>query len=49
VTELHKNLPTKHWKTEKLGKDEIKFTFTTADKDLTYIVKRTEVNQNGNN
>ncbi|UKJ06950.1 hypothetical protein [Solitalea lacus] len=49
VTELETRLPTKHWTTEKLNPDEIKFTFTTADIDLTYIVKRTEVNQNESN
>jgi hypothetical protein len=48
VTELKTHIPTKHWTTEKLNPDEIKFTFTTADNDLTYIIKRTEVNQNGN-
>jgi len=49
VTVLQKSLPTKHWATEKINSDEIKFKFTTADNDLTYIVKRTEVNQNESN
>ena len=44
VSILKENLPTKHWKTEKINADEIKFTFTTSDSDLTYIVKRTEIN-----
>ena len=44
VSVLQKNLPTKHWKTEKTNANEIKFTFTTSDNDLTYIVKRTEIN-----
>lgn len=46
VIELENRLPTKHWTTEKLNQDEIKFTFTTADNDLIYIVKRKDVNQN---
>jgi hypothetical protein len=46
VTVLQKGLPTKHWTTEKINPDEIKFTFTTVDNDLTYIVKQTDVNQN---
>ena len=45
VSILKENLPTKHWKTEKINADEIKFTFTTSDSDLTYIVSRTEVNK----
>jgi len=45
VSILQKNLPTKHWTTEKINADEIKFTFTTSDNDLTYIVSRTEVNK----
>ncbi|MFZ4726125.1 MAG: hypothetical protein ACOYMD_11840 [Paludibacter sp.] len=45
VSVLQKNLPTKHWTTEKINADEIKFTFTTSDNDLTYIVSRTEVNK----
>ena len=49
VTVLQKSVPTKHWATEKINPDEIKFKFTTADNDLTYIVKRTEVNQNESN
>lgn len=49
VTVLQKSLPTKHWATEKVSPNEIKFTFTTADNDLTYIVKRTEVNLNESN
>jgi len=44
VSVLQKNLPTKHWTTEKINADEIKFTFTTSDNDLTYIVKQTEIN-----
>lgn len=46
VTVLQKSLPTKLWTTEKISLTEIKFTFTTEDNDLTYIVKRTELNQN---
>jgi hypothetical protein len=49
VTVLQKSVPTKHWTTEKISLNEIKFTFTTEDNDLTYIVKRTEVNQNESN
>jgi hypothetical protein len=49
VTELKKGLPTKHWTTEKINPDEIKFTFTTTDNNLTYIVKGTEVNQSKSN
>lgn len=49
VTVLQKSLPTKHWTTAKINSDEIKFTFTTAENDLTYIVKRIEVNQNETN
>ena len=48
VIVLQKSLPTKHWTTEKINSNEIKFTFTTADNDLTYIVKQTEINQNEN-
>jgi len=48
VTVLQESLPTKHWTTEKINPDELRFTFTTADSDLTYIVKQTDVNQNRN-
>jgi hypothetical protein len=46
VTVLQKKIPTKHWTTEKLSPDEIKFTFSTADNDLTYIVKQNDMNKN---
>lgn len=49
VTILQKSLPTKHWTTEKVNSNEIKFTFTTADNDLTYVVKWTKLNQNESN
>ncbi len=46
VTELQYKIPTKHWSTEKINADEIKFTFTTPDNDLTFIVSRTEIHAN---
>ncbi len=49
ITVLQKSLPTKHWTTEKINPDEIKFTFKTSESDLTYIVTRTEVNTNESN
>jgi hypothetical protein len=48
VRVLQKQVPTKHWATEKINPDEIKFTSTTAKSELIYIVKLTEVNQNSN-
>jgi hypothetical protein len=47
VTVLQKSLSTKHWTTKKIDPNEIKFTFTTAESALTYIVNRTDVSQNG--
>ena len=41
---LLEQLPTKEWKTEKLNQDKIKFTFTTAENETTYIVERTRLN-----
>ncbi len=41
VTELKTNISTKHWETEKINENEIKFTFSTSDSDLIYIIDRT--------
>lgn len=49
VSVLEKSLPTKHWTTEKLNSDEIKFQFTTADNDFTYVVKQIDINKNESN
>lgn len=49
VTILQKSLPTKHWITEKVNSNEIKFTFSITESDLSYIVKRTALNQHESN
>ena len=40
VTELKANIPTKHWETEKINENEIKFTFSTSNSDMVYIINR---------
>ena len=44
--ELHKDITTKDWTSEKLNSEEIKFTFRTTDNDLIYIVRQKEINKN---
>jgi hypothetical protein len=41
VTELKTDIPTKHWETEKVNENEIKFTFSTLKADLVYIIDTT--------
>lgn len=48
VVELQKGLPTKDWVAKKVRDDELKFTFRTSGGELTYTVRRTDLNPNGN-
>ncbi|MDN3582124.1 hypothetical protein [Mucilaginibacter flavus] len=40
VNLLKQNIPTKHWNTQKSDENEIEFTFSTNNSDITYAVQR---------